>query len=210
MYRHLPKPDQTIEPPRSLSFILTSTGLPVLLQSCLSSIPRSDLSLFLARHSPGKTNLLGKKLKSLPITPYPVPAGHKVGVHLFSGLNDGEPVVKLNKRHSLVDGDNQGTERMQRTSSWIGGRAYKRWGVGEMLGYRSYTGQEVEVCTSQSHNSRRNTDAKFHFGFVQGRFFPHASSPANLASAYVWIVRWADHQVGYWHGRRSYIRKADG
>jgi hypothetical protein len=128
----------------SMSFILTSSGLPIPLEACLSSIPRSDLALFLARPSPSKPEKQ-LRLKSLPITPYPVPIGQQIGVHLFSGLDDGEPVVKLNKRHSLVEGGGSDRERVQRTSSWIGGSAYKRWGVGEMLGYRSYTGQEVEV-----------------------------------------------------------------
>jgi len=128
-----------------MSFILTSSGLPIPLESCLSSIPRSDLALFLARHPPSKPGKRPKKLKSLPITPYPVPIGQQIGVHLFSGLNDGEPVVKLNKRHSLVEGGGSDRDRVQRTSSWIGGRAYRRWGIGAMLGYRSYTGQEVEV-----------------------------------------------------------------
>jgi hypothetical protein len=159
MYRHLPHshPQSARTPPSesntslqterpiSMSFILTSSGLPIPLESCLSSIPRSDLALFLARHPPSKPGKRPKKLKSLPITPYPVPIGQQIGVHLFSGLDDGEPVVKLNKRHSLVEGGGSDRDRVQRTSSWIGGRAYKRWGVGEMLGYRSYTGQEVEV-----------------------------------------------------------------
>lgn len=159
MYRHLPKThhhhhsnpylrSSPEEAARSISFILTSTGIPIPLQSCLSSIPRSDLALFQARHlsTYSKTpEQKGKRLKTLPITPYPVPPGQKVGVHLFSALLDGEPIVKLNKRHRLVDGDKGETDRIQKTSDWIGGRAFKRWGVGEMLGYRSYTGQEVEV-----------------------------------------------------------------
>ncbi|KAH8080111.1 hypothetical protein HD553DRAFT_119553 [Filobasidium floriforme] len=163
MYRHLPHPHPPsartptpesntsleTERPISMSFILTSSGLSIPLESCLSSIPRSDLALFRARHTSNKPEKR-LRLKSLPITPYPVPIGQQIGVHLFSGLDDGEPVVKLNKRHSLVEGGGSDRDRVQRTSSWIGGRAYKRWGVGEMLGYRSYTGQEVEAGSSHT------------------------------------------------------------
>lgn len=44
--------------------------------------------------------------------------------------------------------DHATKQRIQAVRSWIGGKALRRWSVGEMLGYRSYTGQEVEVCVS--------------------------------------------------------------
>jgi hypothetical protein len=132
----------------SLSFVLTSAGVPIAINEVLSSIPRSDLCVF-------KTEPTEKPLQTLPISLYPIPNGQPVAVHLFgSVLNPEGPEVRLNRRfrRSEVDEalqDDHATEkRIQSVRSWIGGKASRRWACGAMLGYRSYTGQEVEVCIS--------------------------------------------------------------
>lgn len=143
MHRYLTRSPS--EASTSLSFILTSAGTPIAINQVISSIPRSDLCVF-------RTEPTGKPLQSLPISLYPIPIGQPVAVHLFGSVLDPKgPEVRLNRRfrRSEVDealqDDHATKERIQSVRSWVGGKAYRRYAVGEMLGYRSYTGQEVEV-----------------------------------------------------------------
>jgi hypothetical protein len=65
-------------------------------------------------------------------------------MHLFG--EDDIPKVS-NGKHVLRDPaqnlEGKGNDRDAKR--WMRGTAWTRWGRGEMLGYRSYTGLEVEV-----------------------------------------------------------------
>ncbi len=126
---------------QSVSYVLTSDGStarPV--NRIIASTPRSDL-LVLQVHRPETS----APLSTLPLSPYPVPIGHPVLTHLFASPH--VPFIQRSKAKlsqgasaEIVD---QGD--VESSVSWLGGNAWRRWGKGVMLGYRSHIGQDVEV-----------------------------------------------------------------
>jgi hypothetical protein len=91
--------------------------------SILSSLHRSDLILL----SPSPVR---SPLRSLPISPYPAPAGTPIRAHLVSEKSPEE------------DG----------WQPWIGG-TWSKWVRGTVLGYRDFSGREatvsLPVCAAQ-------------------------------------------------------------
>lgn len=79
----------------------------------MASLPRSDLIL-IAADTPS--------LRTLPISPYPAPAGTRIRAHFVS--------------------ENRPTERGWRP--WIHG-TWCKWVRGTVLGYRDHAGREAEV-----------------------------------------------------------------
>lgn len=134
----------------SFSFILPSHHPPLPITSILSSMPRSDLVIL-------QTQASDQKLRSLPLSPFPVPIGTPVLTHLF-----GSPEIpKVSHSKSRTITARQPTsDNVEEPVLWIRGsedvRAWRRWGRGEMLGYRSYTGLEVEVSAAFSRMVQAN------------------------------------------------------
>jgi hypothetical protein len=83
--------------------------------SILSSLHRSDLILLSPSH-------VSPALRSLPISPYPVPAGTPIRAHFISETRPKE------------DG----------WQPWIGG-TWSKWVQGTVLGYRDFAGREAMV-----------------------------------------------------------------
>lgn len=90
----------------------TLTAKPV--ARVLTSLPRSDLVLFAAQVP---------SLPTLPVSPYPAPAGTRVRAHFVSESKPADPGWR----------------------PWIHG-TWRKWVRGTVLGYRDYAGREAEVC----------------------------------------------------------------
>ncbi|KAI0271509.1 hypothetical protein BC834DRAFT_859961 [Gloeopeniophorella convolvens] len=121
-----PHPSSLFSPPdlsharSSGSFILSTvdsapTSYPI--SSILSSLHRSDLLLL----SPSSMRL---PLRSLPVSPYPVPAGAPIRAHFVSEIEPEEP-------------------------GWMPfvGGTWSKWVHGTVLGYRDFAGREAEPGT---------------------------------------------------------------
>ncbi|KAI5453411.1 hypothetical protein NCC49_005890 [Naganishia albida] len=133
MRRHLLEPFAASQP--SCSFVIPSEGKPRLIASVLSSLPRSDLAVFST--IPSK-----HPLTTLPVTPFPLALGASIYSHTFGSPDI--PIIKRAKnRQTTAD-----TEAAETPISWLSGKAWRRWGSGQLLGYRSYTGFEVEAGTA--------------------------------------------------------------
>ena len=122
----------------TISFILPSSGQPRAITSLLSSMPRSDAIILEAQ--PAATS---RRLRPLPLTPFPVYTGTPVLTHLF-GCPD-PPIVQRSIARTKAKQQRDVTEKVETPINWLGGHAWRRWGSGVMLGYRSYTGLELEV-----------------------------------------------------------------
>jgi hypothetical protein len=73
--------------------------------------------------------------------------GSPVLTHVF-GSPDVPDIVRARSRRAAGPDTLMGafeTSSEEEPISWLEGKAWRRWGKGELLGYRSYTGQEVEV-----------------------------------------------------------------
>lgn len=130
---------------RNFSFIIPSNGPPRAVTSLLSSMPRSDVILL--ETSP-LTN--AARLKSLPLTPFPVHTGTPILTHLF-GSPDPPAVKHSVARTQAVKSLDNATE-LEKPIAWVDDHAWRRWGAGIMLGYRSYTGLELEVSCLSTTN----------------------------------------------------------
>jgi len=139
MYGHF-KRNSTSDPrtTSTISFILPSSGKPRVISNLLSSMPRSDVIVLEAQ--PVATSC---RLRPLPLTPFPVYTGTPVLTHLFGSPDP--PTVRRSIARTKVTPHRGGTEEVESPISWLGGHAWRRWGSGVMLGYRSYTGLELEV-----------------------------------------------------------------
>jgi hypothetical protein len=143
MYRNLHKPANNQPPQASLSFIITSTGETRIVRQVLSSMPKSDLITMelLPSNNPDQS-----KLRSLPISPFPVYPGSPVLTHLFGASHPPEVTRSASRLPKGVKAmRDQELQTAELPINWLQGRAWRRWGSGVMLGYRSYTGIEVEV-----------------------------------------------------------------
>lgn len=123
----------------TISFILPSSGEPRVVTSLLSSMPRSDVIVLEAQPA-----AISCRLRPLPLTPFPVYTGTPVLTHLFGAPDP--PTVQRSIARTKVVKHRGGTEEVETPISWLDGHAWRRWGSGVMLGYRSYTGLELEVA----------------------------------------------------------------
>lgn len=138
MHRHLREPFAALQP--SCTFVIPSHGKPKLVAAVQSSLPRSDLVVM------STTPTRRKPLTTLPVSPFPLAVGSPVFTHVF-GSPDVPDIVRARNRRGpepLMSAIEPLAE--EAPISWLEGKAWRRWGRGELLGYRSYTGQEVEVC----------------------------------------------------------------
>lgn len=139
MYRHFRRTRTQVEKSmRFFSFIVPSSGKPRIITQLLSSMPRSDVIALEARSLAPAV-----KLRSLPLSPFPVYSGTPVLTHLF-GSND-PPVVQHSIARTKATTKILNSTTIEEPIQWLENNAWRRWGVGQMLGYRSYTGVEIEV-----------------------------------------------------------------
>ena len=138
MYRAIKQDTRSANP--TFSFIVPADGSPRGVWRVLSSMPRADvIVLEIEGQHPGHP------LRPLPLTPFPVYAGTPILTHLFATR---EPpriqhsVARTRETRALAD-----SEQIEKPIRWPSSQSYRRYGVGTMLGYRSYTGLELEVST---------------------------------------------------------------
>lgn len=127
----------------SFAFIISSTGETRIVGGILSSMPKSDL-IAMQLDIPDDSN--SRRLRSLPISPFPVRSGGALLTHLFSA--PAPPTVTRSSSRlpkGVREMRDKEVEATELPIKWLEGRAWRRWGSGVMLGYRSYTGVEVEV-----------------------------------------------------------------
>lgn len=158
-------------PPSPTSLLLPSGCLeapqPIPIRQTLSSMPRSDLLVLQTEPLPALKGGGKPRLRSLPLTPYPVPIGTPLLTHLFGSPS--VPVIQhsrsrtvSNPAFSKESARSRPEMEVERAVEWIGAggkesggedvKVWRRWGKGEMLGYRSYTGLEVEVSPTRDQN----------------------------------------------------------
>lgn len=89
------------------------------------------------------------RLRSLPLSPFPVYTGTPVLTHLFGSPEP--PAVKHSIARTKIARRIDEPAEVEQPISWLSGHAWRRWGSGVMLGYRSYTGLELEVRLCQPH-----------------------------------------------------------
>jgi len=146
MHRYLRSQEtNTQKSSRTCSFIIpSSTGVPPvprIVTRLLSSMPRAD-AIVLEAQPIGTSS---QRLRPLPLTPFPVYTGTPTLTHLFGSPEPPviqHPIARTREPSREVDPDEREVPML-----WLDGNAYHRWGRGLMLGYRSYTGLEVEVST---------------------------------------------------------------
>lgn len=122
----------------SFSFVVPSDGKPRVVTKLLSSMPRSDV---IALETLPVTPSV--RLRPLPLSPFPVYTGTAVLTHLFGSPNP--PTIQRSIARTKANSKNVERTEMEMAIPWVNGRAWRRWGAGMMLGYRSYTGLELEV-----------------------------------------------------------------
>jgi hypothetical protein len=123
----------------SCSFVIPSEGKPRLIASAQSSLPRSDLLVLST--VPGKR----KPLTTLPVSPFPLTVGNSILTHIFGSPDVPRIMRSKNRRQPELTAITLVPAEVEEPISWLEGKAWRRWAQGEFLGYRSYTGQEVEV-----------------------------------------------------------------
>ena len=101
-------------------------------------MPRSDVVVLEAQPVAASC-----RLRPLPLTPYPVYTGTPVLTHLFGSPDP--PGVQHSIARTNASQQQDDIETIQKPVTWLNGHAWRRWGSGIMLGYRSYTGLELEV-----------------------------------------------------------------
>ncbi|KAJ9100611.1 hypothetical protein QFC21_003655 [Naganishia friedmannii] len=138
--RHLREPFAAMQP--SCSFIIPSEGKPRLIASAQSSLPRSDLLVLST--VPTKR----KPLTTLPVSPFPLAVGNGILTHIFGSPDVPSIMRSKNRRTAAGFAVTSGPAEVEEPINWLEGKAWRRWAQGEFLGYRSYTGQEVEAGTS--------------------------------------------------------------
>ena len=127
----------------SFSFIVPSSGPPRLITKLLSSMPRSDV-IVLEAAPVAPTG----RLRPLPMSPFPVYPGTPILTHLFGSPSP--PDVRHSIARTKVATRLHNATEMEAPIPWLEGHAWRRWGAGMMLGYRSYTGLELEVGIIQT------------------------------------------------------------
>lgn len=139
------------------SLIVPSSGPPRLVTRLLSSMPRSDVIVLEAR-SP----IPAPRLRPLPLTPFPVYTGTSVLTHLFGSPDP--PAVQHSIARTTETHRKPELGGVDKPISWLEGHAWRRWGCGLMLGYRSYTGLELEVpSTADLTPTVANTSSRLEF-----------------------------------------------
>lgn len=123
---------------QSFSFIVTSFGQPRVVTRLLSSMPRSDTVALEV-----KPLSASDRLRSLPLSPYPVYNGTRLLTHLFGSSEP--PSIQHSVARTKFPSEHMNSNDIEQPQDWLGAMAYRRWGPGHMLGYRSYTGVEIEV-----------------------------------------------------------------
>lgn len=111
-------------------------------------MPRSDVIVLESHPDTASTS---KRLRPLPLTPFPVYTGTQVLTHLFGSPDP--PSVKHSIARTRTPRPQSDNTAIETPVSWLSGHAWRRWGAGQMLGYRSYTGLEVEVHNPSLTNS---------------------------------------------------------
>ena len=86
---------------------------------------------------------VSQRLRALPLSPYPVYNGTPLLTHLFGSPDP--PIVQHSVARTKALTQHVKKDETEEPRDWLGGRAYRRFGAGHMLGYRSYTGVEIEV-----------------------------------------------------------------
>lgn len=104
-------------------------------------MPRSDV-IVLEIH-PSTSSSTTKRLRPLPLTPFPVYPGTKTLTHLFGSPDP--PEIRRSIARTRTSPPKSDDTAIEMPIAWLSGNAWRRWGAGQMLGYRSYTGLEVEV-----------------------------------------------------------------
>lgn len=142
--RHLKRNTNiTNDPHYTFSFIIPANGQPRPVTRLLSSMPRSDVIVLESQPSTTSPST-SKRLRSLPLTPFPVYPGTRILTHLFGSPDP--PEIKRSIARTRTKPPDIDVSAIERPIPWLSGNAWRRWGSGLMLGYRSYTGLEVEVC----------------------------------------------------------------
>lgn len=141
IYRHLQYSAYDTDTTNSFSLIIPPSGPARMATKVLSSIPRSDVVVLEVEPS-----LPAPRLRPLPLTPFPVYPGTPILTHLFGSPDP--PTVQ----HSIARTRNARpfphVSEIEKPQRWPTKYAWRRWGVGTMLGYRSYTGLELEAGIS--------------------------------------------------------------
>ena len=136
----------------SFSFVIPSSGPPRAVTNLLSSMPRSDVVLLEVKEASNAA-----RLRSLPLTPFPVHRGTPVLTHLFGSPN--VPIVKHSVARTRAVKLTNNVSELEMPIPWIDDHAWRRWGAGIMLGYRSYTGLELEVSSCSNHKEMLTSEA---------------------------------------------------
>jgi hypothetical protein len=180
MRRHLLEPFAASQP--SCSFVIPSEGKPRLIAGVLSSLPRSDLAVLSA--VPSKV-----PLTTLPVTPFPLAVGASVYSHTFGSPDI--PIIKRAKNRQAT-----GAEETEAPISWLEGKAWRRWASGQLLGYRSYTGADVEVC--------RLSGSVCLLTSATGRHSVSAAPPANFDTSFARLLGWPNYRCEHGCGGRRH------
>lgn len=138
MHRTIRRPDDEKQR-SSFSFIIPSHGKPRRVHQILSSMPRSD-AIAMQLESTSSSS----RLRALPLSPFPVHSGMTVLTHLF-GAPDAPQATQSQSRLPPSTKKLTNPEQVEKPIRWLSDKAWRRWGAGTMLGYRSYTNIEVEV-----------------------------------------------------------------
>lgn len=142
IYRHVKRDSaagETATP--SFSFILPSSGPPRVVTKLLSSAPRSDVIVLETQPT-----IPSRRLRPLPLTPFPVYTDTPVLTHLFGSPKP--PAVQHSIARTKFVQRRDDADEVEMPIEWLDSHAWRRWGSGVMLGYRSYTGLELEAGIS--------------------------------------------------------------
>ncbi|KZT51652.1 hypothetical protein CALCODRAFT_442783, partial [Calocera cornea HHB12733] len=106
------------------TLIFTSSGRPIPATSVPSSLPGRDLTLLAIPQQ------AESYFRPLPVSPYPLPESAEVGVH-----------NSVEEDMLLLRGGIQGWER------WIDGKVRRRWGMGQVEGYKDQAWRDAQPGT---------------------------------------------------------------
>lgn len=183
----------------SLSFIISSHGEARRVSQVLSSMPRSDIIAMQLEPS-DEPNAL--RLRNLPLTPFPVHSGMTVLTHLF-GASNAPPVIRSQSRLPPSAKQYPNIEEVEAPVKWLDGQAWRRWGAGNMLGYRSYTNIEVEVRLTSTCRGKCLLTLTGWYSFV-------IAAHINVHSAWPGVFRWTPCQFRDWSCSWCYQRTTYG
>lgn len=148
-------------------------------------MPRSDVIILETQPTTAS-----RRWRPLPLSPYPVYTGTAVLTHLFGSPDP--PAVRHSMARTKVVQCREDATEIEAPIMWLNGHAWRRWGSGVMLGYRSYTGLELEVITN------RALSREYVLTTGPGWYINGFASHLNLHSTNLWLIWWSTRERRYW------------